>query len=172
MLYQGGDGTTLSLTGVLFVFLSSLTYAIYIVGVNRSSLRELSTAKLTFYALLFGILIYVVRLDFCTELQAIPEPIYYINAVSLALFPTIVSLVTMTQAIHYIGSTPTAILGALEPVTALFIGVIVFGEQFTPRIALGVFMILVAVTLIVAARPLLQTARRYVQVVYRHRGFR
>ena len=172
MLYQGGDGTTLNLTGVLFVFLSSLTYAIYIVGVNRSSLRELSTAKLTFYALLFGILIYVVRLDFCTELQAIPEPIYYINAVSLALFPTIVSLITMTQAIHYIGSTPTAILGALEPVTALFIGVIVFGEQFTPRIALGVFMILVAVTLIVAARPLLQTARRYVQVVYRHRRFR
>ena len=52
--------------GVLFVILSSLTYAIYIVGVNRSSLKELPTAKLTFYALLFGISIYVVRLDFCT----------------------------------------------------------------------------------------------------------
>ena len=170
MLYQGGDGTTLNLTGVLFVFLSSLTYAIYIVGVNRSSLREFSTVKLTFYALLFGILIYVVRLDFCTELQPIPEPIYYINAVSLALFPTIVSLVTMAQAIHYIGSTPTAILGALEPVTALFIGVLVFDERLTPRIAFGVFLILVAVTLIVAFRPLLTTAKKYVQV-HRHRIF-
>lgn len=64
LLYEGGDGKTLSMLGVLFVILSSLTYAIYIVGVNRSSLKELPTAKLTFYALLFGISIYVVRLDF------------------------------------------------------------------------------------------------------------
>ena len=63
LLYEGGDGKTLSMLGVLFVILSSLTYAIYIVGVNRSSLKELPTAKLTFYALLFGISIYVVRLD-------------------------------------------------------------------------------------------------------------
>ena len=150
MLYQAGDGTTLNLTGVLFVFLSSLTYAIYIVGVNRSSLRELSTAKLTFYALLFGILIYVGRLDFCTELQAIPEPIYYINAVSLALFPTIVSLVTMTQAIHYIGPTPTAILGSLEPLTAVVFGVLVFHEAFTSRLVLGMLLIITAVTIIVS----------------------
>lgn len=50
LLYEGGDGKTLSMLGVLFVILSSLTYAIYIVGVNRSSLKELPTAKLTFYA--------------------------------------------------------------------------------------------------------------------------
>ena len=46
----------------------------------------------------------------------------------------VISLVTMTKAIHYIGSTPTAILGALAPVTALFFGVLIFGEQLTPRI--------------------------------------
>lgn len=39
LLYEGGDGRTLNLLGVLFVILSSLTYAIYIVGVNRSSLK-------------------------------------------------------------------------------------------------------------------------------------
>ena len=61
LLYEGGDGRTLNLLGVLFVILSSLTYAIYIVGVNRSSLKNLPTAKLTFYALLFGIIIYVVH---------------------------------------------------------------------------------------------------------------
>lgn len=173
MLYQGGDGTTLNLTGVCFVFLSSLTYAVYIVGVNRSSLRELSTMKLTFYALLFGLSIYVVRLDFCTSLQPVPSPVYYVNVISLALFPTIISLVTMTQAIHYIGSTPTAILGALEPVTALLVGVAVFGEQLTPRIVSGVLLILVAVTMVVAGRPLLQTARKYVQVYHKqHKRFR
>ena len=78
----------------------------------------------------------------------------WINAVSLALFPTIVSLVTMAGAIRRIGSTPTAILGALEPVTALFFGVLVFGERFTLRIGVGVALILVAVTLIIAGRSI------------------
>ncbi len=154
MLYKGGDGEPLSFFGVALVFLSSLCYAVYIVGVNRSSLRGLPTEKLTFYALLFGLGVYVVRLRFCADLQAIPTPGLWINAVSLALFPTIVSLVTMAAAIRSIGSTPTAILGALEPLTALFFGVVVFGEQLTPRIVLGVVLILVAVTLIIAGKSL------------------
>lgn len=154
MLYKGGDGEPLSFFGVALVFLSSLCYAVYIVGVNRSSLRGLPTEKLTFYALLFGLGVYVVRLRFCADLQAIPTPGLWINAVSLALFPTIVSLVTMAAAIRSIGSTPTAILGALEPLTALFFGVVVFGEQLTPRIVLGVVLILAAVTLIIAGKSL------------------
>ena len=98
-------------------------------------------AKLTFYVLLFGLSVYVVRLKFCTGLQLIPTPLLWVNAISLAVFPTVISLVTMTKAIHYIGSTPTAILGALEPVTALFFGVLIFGEQLTPRIILGILMV-------------------------------
>ena len=154
LLYKGGDGATLSLAGVLLVFLSALAYAIYIVGVNRSSLKNLPTEKLTFYSLLFGSLVYVVRLRGGADLQAVPSPLMWINAVSLALFPTIVSLVTMAGAIRRIGSTPTAILGALEPVTALFFGVMVFGERFTLRIGVGVALILVAVTLIIAGRSI------------------
>ena len=154
LLYKGGDGATLSLVGVLLVFLSALAYAVYIVGVNRSSLKNRSTEKLTFYSLLFGSLVYVVRLRGGADLQAIPSPLMWVNAVSLALFPTIVSLVTMAGAIRRIGSTPTAILGALEPVTALFFGVVVFGEQFTLRIGVGVSLILVAVTLIIAGKSI------------------
>ena len=154
LLYKGGDGATLSLAGVALVFFSSLCYAVYIVGVNRSSLRDLSTEKLTFYSLLFGLSVYLVRLRGVAGLQMIPSPLLWINAVSLALFPTIVSLVTMAGAIRRIGSTPTAILGALEPVTALFFGVLVFGERLTPRILTGVALILAAVTLIIAGKSL------------------
>ena len=156
MLCKSPGGQTLSLVGITFVFLSSLSYAIYIVGVNRSSLKDMPIAKLTLYVLLFGLSVYVVRLQFCTELQVIPTPMLWINAVSLAVFPTVISLVTMTKAIHYIGSTPTAILGALEPVTALFFGVLVFGEQLTPRIILGILMVITAVTLIIGGKSLLK----------------
>ena len=61
LLYKGGDGATLSLAGVALVFLSALSYAIYIVGINRSSLKNLPTEKLTFYCLVFGSLVYILR---------------------------------------------------------------------------------------------------------------
>lgn len=154
LLYKGGDGATLDRVGVLLVFLSALSYAVYIVGINRSSLRELSTEKLTFYALVFGLLVFIVRLRFCADLQPIPTAFLWVNAFSLALFPTIISLVAMAAAIRRIGSTPTAILGALEPVTALFFGVAVFGERLTLRIGAGVVLILAAVTLIIAGGSL------------------
>lgn len=72
------------------------------------------------------------------------------NLLALAIFPTAISFLCTTSAIQYIGSTPTAILGALEPVTAVFFGVAVFGEPLTPRIGCGIAMIILAVTLIIA----------------------
>lgn len=66
-----------------------------------------------------------------------------------AVIPTIISLETMTIAIKLIGPTLSAILGALEPVTAVFIGVFVFGEHLSVRIVCGIILILSAVLMIV-----------------------
>lgn len=155
LLYKGEGGETLSLVGMLLVILSSLSYAVYIVGVNHSTLKLMSTAKLTFYALLFGLSIYIVRLNFCSDLQAVPSLPAWGNILAMAFLPTVISLVCTSVSIHTIGSTSTAILGALEPVTALFFGVMIFGERLTPRLMLGILMILVAVTFIVVGKPLM-----------------
>lgn len=71
------------------------------------------------------------------------------NLLALAVFPTAISFLCTTGAIN-IGSTPTAILGALEPVTAIFFGITVFGEGLTVRESVGLVMIIVAVTLVIA----------------------
>lgn len=149
LLYKGEDGQTLNWYGVFLVFLSALFYAICMVGINRSALRIMPTVKLTFYSLLFGGLLFLIRLRGGVYLQMLPSSYYLIHIILIALLPTIVSLVTMTLAIHYIGSTITAILGALEPLTALVIGVLVFDEQMSWRIAWGILLILSAVTIIV-----------------------
>ncbi len=154
LLGKQSDGSNISLIGVTLVMLSSLSYAIYIVGVNHTRLKNLDTARMTFYALLFGILIYVVRLHFCTDVVMPREPLHWLCAFCLALFPTIISLVTMTISIHHIGSTYAAILGALEPITAVVVGVFVFHERLTPRISLGIVTILVAVTLLIAGKKI------------------
>ncbi len=148
MLYEGEGGATLSMTGVCYVLASSLVYALYIVGVNRSVLKDMAGLKLTFYAIVFGSVIYVVRLRGGADLQMLTDGWQWVNAVGLALFPTLLSMVAIAKAIHYIGATPTAILGALEPLTALCVGVFVFHETLTGGNLVGIVLILLAVTLI------------------------
>ena len=154
LLNHTGNGTSLSLWGVTLVMLSSLTYAIYIVVVNKSSLR-LSSVKLTFYVLLFGLFrIYGYTLAMGETVQLLVTPKQWMYAAQLALMPTVLSLVLMVIAVHDIGSTPTAIMGAIEPITAVAIGVLVFGENFTPRLALGIVLILTAVLLIIGGKEM------------------
>ncbi len=144
-LYTGKPNGHLDLFGVFLVFLSALSYAIYIVAVNKTSLKYLQPEKLTFYVLLFGSLVYIVNTGFCTSIDIIPQCYLWINAFGLALLPTIVSIETMAVSIKLLGATPAAILGTLEPVTALFFGVIVFQEILTFKIICGIALILIAV---------------------------
>lgn len=150
LLYQSSDGATLSLIGVGLVMVSALSYAIYIVGVNRPGLKEVATLKVTFYVLLFGLSLFLVRVDFGQSLQVVDKWYLWGNLIALAVFPTAISFLCTTQAIQYIGSTPTAILGALEPVTAVFFGVTIFGEALTLRLGSGILLIILAVTFIIA----------------------
>lgn len=150
LLYHGEDGSVLNLTGTLLVMASALSYAFYIVGVNQPVLKEVPTLKLTFYALLFGMSIFIVRTDFGTSLHVVDKWYMWGNLIALAVFPTAISFLCTTMAVQYVGSTPTAILGALEPVTAVFFGVTVFGESLTPRVVFGILLIILSVTMIIA----------------------
>ena len=150
LLYKSEDGSTLSLIGTLLVFASSLSYAIYIVGINQTSLKNVATLKVTFYVLLFGLSLFVARLLYSGVLNTPDQWYLWANLLALAVFPTAISFLCTTGAIQYIGSTPPAILGALEPVTAIIFGLAVFGESLTVRESFGLVMIIVAVTLVIA----------------------
>lgn len=150
LLYKTADGATLNLTGTILVMVSALSYAVYIIGVNRPVLQSVATLKVTFYVLLFGLSLFLVRLDFGTAVMLPAKWYLWGNLVALAVFPTAISFLCTTGAIQYIGSTPTAILGALEPVTAVFFGVTIFGESLTPRTGVGILLIILAVSFIVA----------------------
>ena len=154
LLYKGEGGSTLSLTGTLLVIISALTYAIYIVGVNRSRLKNMNTIKVTFYVLLFGWSLFAIRSLFEGGIQTPPADKWYLwgNLLALGLLPTAISLLTTTIAIQLIGSTPTAILGALEPATAIFFGITVFNETLTIRETCGLALIIIAVCMVVVAR--------------------
>lgn len=144
---------SLSTMGIILVILSALCYAIYIVVVNQSSIR-MSSLKLTFYVL-FICMFVLLAYSFTSSdlhLQLPPSPRAWFYACWLGLVPTILSLVLMTIAVHEVGATPTAIMGALEPLTAVAIGVLVFGEALTVQLVIGIVLILSAVLLIVLGK--------------------
>lgn len=154
LLNQSPDGSSLSTLGVLLVMASSLTYAVYIVVVNKSKLR-MSSVKLTFYVLIFGLMT-ILGYTFAMgeTVQLLTTPHQWLYAAQLALMPTVLSLVLMAIAVKDIGSTPTAILGALEPITAVAIGCFCFDESFTTRLAVGIALILTAVLLIIGGKQM------------------
>lgn len=153
LLYKGDGRTAVSIVGMVLVLVSALTYALYIVLLNRSEIR-MSSVKLTFYVLLICILSNLVAsfFDPTGGLQMLPGARSWLYALWLGLIPTVVSLVMMAMAVGYVGSTPTAIMGALEPLTAVLIGVAVFGEVLTLRLALGIILILSSVMIIVVSK--------------------
>lgn len=153
LLYKGKPDTALSIKGILIVLTSALLYALYIVGVkNIKPVKVMNSARLSFYVMLFGLIVYIINLKFCTTLQMLPNLKAWLFAIGLALFPTIISLETITIAIQLIGSTNTAILGALEPLTAIFFGILFFHEQLTLRISIGIILILFGVFLIISRK--------------------
>ena len=150
LLYKGSDGAAINTTGTILVMVSALSYAIYLIAVNQTSLKDVATLTVTFYVILFGTLVYVFGLAFDGGITLSRDWYMWGCAFALALFPTAISFLCTTRAIQYIGSTPTAILGALEPLTAVFFGIVVFDENMTLRDCTGMALIIIAVTLVVA----------------------
>jgi len=154
-LCNPGKGAHVTAIGVVLVMLSSLSYAIYMVMVNKSRLQRLSGPTLTFYSLLFGIIVFIVQLNGGVELQPIPEKTEaWLCIAGISIVPTIISLMTVAVSIHYVGSVAVSILGALEPITGLIFGIALFGEILTVRAATGVVLIIGAVIVLILAQPI------------------
>lgn len=150
LLYKAPDGATLSTLGILFVLGSALAYTLYIITVNKTILKDVPSVKVTFYVILIGFIIFSVMVLLGGGLQTPTKWWLWLDLVAFALFPTVISMYCATKAIVYIGSTATAILGALEPVTAVLFGITLFGETLLGRGVAGLLLIIVSVTMVVA----------------------
>lgn len=149
LLYWSGSSGRLSTVGVLLVLVSALTYAVYIIISNRGHL-QMSPFKVTFYVLLYCALFnLIVPLVSGQPIDGLHTPKAWFYALWLAVVPSIFALTLLSYAAKHIGSTPTSILGALEPLTAVLIGIFIFNEEFSFRLAIGIVLILAAVIIII-----------------------
>lgn len=144
------DSTIQNPLGIGLVILSSFVYSIYIILIKETSIRSMDSSALTFYCLIIGLFFFFSAMGFGINLTAIPSNLSaYANLLGLSVFPTIVSIVAMTIAIKIIGPVPTSVLEALEPVTALIIGGLMFGEKLTFINVLGIIIVISSVSIFI-----------------------
>lgn len=153
LLMRTSDGSVLSPAGIALVFFSSLAYAIYIIIAARMP-KPIGALKMNMYIFAVCALCLLVY-SLCAPGHSI-HPVENLREFAwlfqLAFVPSLLSLIFMQKALRTIGSTPTAILGALEPVTAVCIGVGVFHETLSARLVAGIILILYSVTLLALRR--------------------
>ena len=142
------DGT-FSWPGVLWGLVSGLSYAIYIILVPRLKVKSIPSLKLTFYVFFIGMLLLIL---FALAVQGRVEPIMnrscLINLMLLGLIPTALSNICVTMSLKLINSTIVAILGAFEPLTAMVVGILVLGDDWSVLSITGAALILLAVAVL------------------------
>ena len=149
---SGGDTKTgsFSFLGLFIVLLSALGYALYLVTMSQLKIGQMK--GLLLYVFLFGGILLFIGTETISQLQPISEWHTAGNLILLALIPTVVSNLALVRAVKSIGSTLTSVLGAMEPVTAVCVGIFLFGEAFTTSIGVGIALIIAAVIVIILKR--------------------
>ena len=152
IMTQGGDTHHINPIGVVLSIGSALVYALFIVIINRSrTISAIPSSLLTFYTLCVGAVVFLTRIGMSgTDMLAgITTKLAWLNLVGLALLPTIVSTATLAVATRNIGATKASVLGVFEPITAILVGTLVFGEALTDNIIVGITIAMVAVTFMI-----------------------
>lgn len=144
-----------SLLSVFLVLLSGVCYAVYLVLVSTvRRINQQNSQKLTFYVLMFSGAFFMLSTLQGGGLQIIPSASAGINLLLMATLPTLLSNLALVRSVKSIGSTLTSVLGAMEPLTAIIVGILVFDESLRGLMIVGIILILVSVSLIVLS-PLL-----------------
>ena len=152
IMTQSDGSQTISPIGVLLSIASALVYALFIVIINRSKvISGISNTLLTFYALTVGAIVFIGKIIFSdtTITAGITSGTDWLNLLGLAMFPTIVSTATLAIASRNIGATKASVLGVFEPITAIVVGTVMFGETLTTNIIVGISIAMVAVTFMI-----------------------
>ena len=152
LLSSPSTGASIRIPGIILAVASALSYAFYLVIVNRSKrIKNVSEHTLTMYALLTGAFLFAAirTLQGGSITEGISTASDWGNLIGLAIVPTMISLLTLAVSSRYIGPTKTSILGVFEPLTAILIGTLLFGEPLTMKMGIGVAVCISAVAFMV-----------------------
>ena len=143
---EGGD-TALGLTCSL---ISALSFAAYYIVMKRTKADKIEVVKFTTWIMLMSAIYFIAaNFIFDGKITIVTEAKLWISILGLGLWATMVSNFTGVKAVRRIGPTLTSILGALQPLTAVILGVAFLDEHLSVMTVIGIGLIMAAVMIIV-----------------------
>lgn len=146
LIVEGGN-TRLGLTCSL---ISAFSFAAYYIVMKQVKADKIEVVKFTTWIMLLSALYFIVcAFIFEGKLTMVKDGMSWLYILGLSLWSTMISNFTGVKAVRRIGPTLTSILGALQPVTAVVLGVLFLHEHLYTKSLIGIILILVAVTIVV-----------------------
>ena len=143
---EGGD-TALGLTCSL---ISALSFAAYYIVMKRAKADKIEVVKLTTWIMLMSAVYFIAaNFIFNGKMTIVTDGKLWISILGLGLWATMVSNFTGVKAVRRIGPTLTSIMGALQPLTAVILGVAFLDEHLSVMTVIGIGLIMAAVMIIV-----------------------
>ena len=150
-----------SLLAVALLLLSALCNAVYITTIYAARIPNMSGLVMTFYVLAFGAVISGANALLADSFQPLHSWWELLLATLLAVVTAVISNLTLILAVQRIGSTLTSILGVMEPVTAVVVGILVFSEPFSMSLVAGVAFIAASVVLVMLGKQITALFQRH-----------
>lgn len=159
----GGDATggEISLLGLGMALLSSLCNALYIIGLQITRKPGLNGLTVTFWVLAAGAAMSLVSALLTGSFRLLDSLDEVGNVLGLAIITALLSNLTLVLAVQRIGSTLASVLGVMEPLTAVVVGILVFHEPCTAAVFSGVGLICGSVLLVMLGPQVLALVRRH-----------
>ena len=146
IMVEGGN-TKLGLTCSL---ISAFSFAAYYIVMKQVKADKIEVVKFTTWIMLLSAVYFIIGAFLCNgKLTIVTDARSWLNILGLGLWSTMVSNITGVKGNRRIGPTMTSILGALQPCTAVILGVLFLNEHLYMRSLIGCIIILIAVTIIV-----------------------
>lgn len=133
-----------SLFGYFLAIASGLTYAFYLVKMDKSGLVKMNALKLSFYLALFTTIeIFTMNL-FMQDVVFKMDVLSYALLLVLALSSSFLATVLLQKGVLLLGSTKASFICLLEPVTSMIVGILWLNEAFTLNKGLGGLAIIIS----------------------------
>lgn len=143
-----GGNTALGLTCSI---ISAFSFAAYYILMKQVKADKIEVVKLTTWVMLLSAVYFIIcGCIFDGKITLVTDIRLWGYIAGLGLWSTMISNFTGVKAVRRIGPTMTSILGALQPLTAVVLGVLFLNEHLGIRTIIGISIIMVTVTFIVA----------------------
>ena len=136
--------------GLICSLISAFSFAAYYIAMKQVKADKIEVVKFTTWMMMLTAVYFIVcAVIFDEKHTIVTDAKSWLNILGLGLWATMVSNITGVKAVRRIGPTQTSILGALQPVTAVILGVLFLGEHLYLRSCIGITLILIAVLIVV-----------------------